>query len=310
MVAAVLVAVAALLLIDPFSSGIFSLNGRIDITTSARPFASPARLRDLHFDGAIFGTSTSILIDPAPIGDAIGHKFVLLSIEGALPRVQLYLMDRFAKLRRPGPVILVAVLDHLWCPSEIREGGALLPLWLYEGPSFEYIWKILSPESIRAAGHRIGIWLGWTGDKIRRDGYQGLPYIEVAERKAAMLRMPQPADDVGADAPFPLLDLLNENVRALSPDSIVLFVFPPVYVTTLPLPGSAADARFAACKARVRTIAQSLPRADVLDMRVPGDLANDPSHFVDPNHYDLSVAGEIGRRITDRLQALLREKPP
>jgi hypothetical protein len=298
---------ALVVAIDPFSSGHFTPLTGVDITTFNRLYVNAGRVRDRRFDAAIFGTSTSILINPAPIGEATGHRFVLLAIEGAYPPEHLYLMERFDLLHRDKPAILVVVLDDLWCAPNIVNTGPIIPRWLYEGRLPDYLQKILSHEAAKAALLRVMIRLGMAGEAQRPDGYAGLPWLENPRRKQALLTMSRPTDDVGPDAPFPALDDLARHLQTVAPDSVVLMVFAPVYRNDLPVPGSDADARLQACKSAARTIAAWRPRTDVLDLHVDGDLIGNPDHFVDPYHYDHVVAHEIEQSIATRLLAMLRD---
>src|SRR6202521_1926374 len=146
---------ALVVVIDPYSSGHFTPFTSVDITTFNRLYMNAGRVRDTRFDAAIFGTSTSILIDPAPIGQATAHRFVLLSIEGAYPPEHHYLVDRFDRLHRDKPAILVVVLDDLWCVPKIVNTGPIIPRWLYEGLLPDYLQKILSHEAAKASLLRV-----------------------------------------------------------------------------------------------------------------------------------------------------------
>jgi hypothetical protein len=307
LVTSALLFLALIVAIDPFSTGYFTPFKNVDITTFNRLYVNAGRVRDPRFDAAIFGTSTSILINPAPIGEATGHRFVLLSIEGAYPPEHLYLLDRFDLLHRDKPAILVVVLDDLWCAPNIVNTGPIIPRWLYEGRLPTYLQKILSHEAAKAALLRVMIRLGMGDEAQRPDGYAGLPWLENPRRKQAMLTMSQPTDDVAADAPFPAIDDLGRHLQAVSPDDTVLMVFAPVYRNDLPVPGSAADARLQACKSAARTIASARARTDVLDLRVDGDLVGNPDHFVDAFHYDHVVARDIEQSITTRLLVMLQD---
>jgi hypothetical protein len=296
---------ALVVVIDPYSSGHFTPFTSVDITTFNRLYMNAGRVRDTRFDAAIFGTSTSILIDPAPIGQATGHRFVLLSIEGAYPPEHHYLIDRFDRLHRDKPAILVVVLDDLWCVPKIVNTGPIIPRWLYEGLLPDYLQKILSHEAAKASLLRVAIRLGIAEEAQRPDGYQGLAWIENPRRKQAMLTMSRPTDDVSPAAPFPALDDLGRLLRTVAPDSVVLLVFAPVYRNYLPVPGSAADIRLAACKSAARTVAAARPHSDVLDLRVDGDLVGNSDHFVDASHYDFVIAHEIEQSIAKQLLTML-----
>src|SRR5262249_42867152 len=60
----------AVVLIDPFSTGRFSLTQRIDIATKNKRLYSAGLVRDLRFNAALFGDSTSFALDPRTIAGA------------------------------------------------------------------------------------------------------------------------------------------------------------------------------------------------------------------------------------------------
>jgi hypothetical protein len=65
---------------------------------------------------------------------------------------------------------------------------------------------------------------------------------------------------------------------------------PPVFASSLPLAGTPADSRSAACKARVRSIAASRPNSAFLDLRADSPLTRDQGNFRDATHYNDVVA--------------------
>ena len=84
----------------------------------------------------------------------------------------------------------------------------------------------------------------------------------------------------------------------------MLLVFTPVYWNQLPVPGSAADRRMAACKARAAAVARSRPRGDLVDLRVDGPKVHDRANFFDATHYREPIARDIEAAVAERLNAL------
>jgi hypothetical protein len=105
--------------------------------------------------------------------------------------------------------------------------------------------------------------------------------------------MARPFAAPAPDAPFPFFDSLAQAVNQLGADTRLLLVFPPVHISALPVPGSPAEARLRACKARAQHIVSTRPRSGLFDLLVDGPLARDINRFIDRTHYNDATAREI-----------------
>lgn len=295
----------AVVVSDPFSTGRLTPITRIDFIGS-RLYASAARIRVPDFDAAIFGNSHTVRIVPENLTKSSGRQFVTLAVEGTWPQEHMFLMRMFDRPRRDRSPVFVLVLDALLCIPQKPPGrpGAALPNWLYEPSTGGYLANVLSPYSIRMAVQRLQVMAGWASGG-RADGYTFNPTIN---SNIAMLpklfAAAQPTIAPPADAPFPYLDDVEQTMRGLSPDSIVLLLFTPVHWNQLPAAGSPADARMAACKSRAAEVARSRPKGELIDLRVDGPKVRERDNFFDPTHYKDSITRDIEAAIAERVKAL------
>ncbi len=300
-----LMLLAIVVVFDPFSTGRLTPITRIDFVGD-KHYADAARIRVLSFEGAIFGNSHVLRIDPENLTRLTGRRFVSLALEATGPQEHMFLMRMFDRERRVGSYVLILGMDDLTCmPKKLPDQpGGLIPQWLYDGSDFTYLSHILSTYALRMTIRRITILLGWQGGEPP-DGYVFEPTIKLNPgRLLEVFARPQPADAPPPDAPFPYLDDLEQTVKSLNRDDVVLLVFMPVYWNQLPVAGSQADARMAACKARADAIARLLPRGAMLDLRIDGPKVRDRANFFDPTHYKDEITRDIEAAIAQRINSL------
>lgn len=292
-------------LLDPYSTGRLTPFHRIDIAIQNRLYANAGRVRDQRFDAAIVGNSHAVRIDPARVSAATGQKFVLLAIEGTYPREHHFLMRMFQRQHRNAAYVLV--LDELSCrPTTETPKSYEVPRWLYEGTTFDYLSRILSPASLRAAIQRARILLGQRGDAMNANGYDPRPWqrADLAMLHERMLKQERPVSADPVSAPLPLLEELAALSRDLDPQARLLLVFTPVYRSVLPVPGSAADARIQTCKTKAKGIAAARPRSGFLDLRVDNAVAGNSDNFIDGTHYVDEIARDVENKIAEQLKLL------
>ncbi len=298
---------ASIVLLDPYSTGRLSPITRVDITVGRRLFENAARVRDLRFDAAIFGNSHAYRLEPARLDRATGRHFVQLAISMTYPNEHMFLMRQFDLRRRERDILLVLVLDHLWCAEDHDHGERVeVPRWLYAASDFEYVRHLFTPLAFRGALRRLLIFAGLADQAGHIDGYETEPWIphDVARRRAAMSAMVRPAAAPDPGVPFPFIDELDREMAGFDPRASILLMFPPVHVGFLPRPRSRAEARFEVCKARIRKIAGERPRTAYLDLRIDGPIARDVMRFGDPTHYDEATAREITSEIASAIRSI------
>ena len=293
-----IVCYAGTVLIDPFSSGRFALTRRVDVASDNPRLYKIGISRDPRFDAAIFGSSTSDTLNPQAIGRATGWTIAQLGMAAALPPNQLMTARTFQRHHAGRATLQIHVLDALWCRPGDPAAGAWGPFpdWLFEGSDTEYLSRILFPEAFSAAVRRLGIWIGLAKPVHRDDGY-------AAGRRPqlALAQPPRPTSGPAESEPMPALDLLAAHIAALPADTTPVFVFAPQFINALAAPGSQAERRLTACKARVQQIAASRPRSAYLDLMTDNEIARDPGNYTDDIHYTQAAAAKIEAAIADLL---------
>jgi hypothetical protein len=289
---------AGTVLIDPFSTGRFALTQRVDVASDNPRLYKIGIARDPRFDAAIFGSSTSDTLNPQAIGRITGWTVAQLGMAAALPPNQLTTARAFQRYHAGRATLQIHVLDKLWCRPGDPAAGAWGPFpdWLFEGSDTEYLSRILFPEAFSAAVRRVGIWIGLAKPVHRDDGYAAgkRPQLKLAQP-------PRPTSGPAESEPMPALDLLAAHVAALPAEVIPAFVFAPEYVNALAAPGSQAERRLMACKARVRQIADSRPRSGYLDLMTDNEIARNPGNYTDDIHYTQAAAVRIEAAIAGLL---------
>jgi hypothetical protein len=300
---------AAVVTLDPFSTGRLTPIERIDIAVPTRPYAAVGLARDPRFDAAIIGNSRALRIDPAVLTAATGTRFMQLAVYNVAPPDSLILMDAFRRSHRGPGGVFVLVLDWLWCDAKRGRGfGSELPRWLYQGSDLDYLRRLPSPLAVIGAARRALILAGLAGPAVRADGFDpdgwNPPNRAQMRQDMESLRSPTEAPEIGE--PFPYLDDLAAQVTKLDTDAAVVLVFPPIYVGLLPAPNSNAEAKIGECKDRLRQIARSRPGTALVDLEVDSPLARDAGNFIDATHLADNAVGELDSAIVRAVRDLTR----
>jgi hypothetical protein len=294
----------AILIVDPFGTGYFTPIERTDIVAERYAFANATRVRDQQFDAAIIGNSRMMRLAPQFLDPMTGSRFVMLAMPALGPEQQATVASVFDKRHERQPLTLVWGVGDEWClPKRPDEP---LPYWLYEPPGPTYLMKLFSPDAARHAWRRSLVMLGLTRSTVSADGYEPLhPFWNrpFDEARFATIGRPVTAD---TDAAAPSLVHLSAALAAFRPDVRVLFVVPPVFAGSLPVPGSEAEIKSNACKSAIRAIASARPRTGFLDLTDTNSLTLDPQNFVDAVHFQDNVARDVERRVADVLRGLDR----
>jgi hypothetical protein len=294
---------AFLLAVDPYDSGRFGvlgIDGMVDRNTVT---ANASRARDPNFDSAIIGNSTALLLNPNPLSEATGRRFVQLSVVGGSPREEMTVLDFFLR-HHPRVGALVVVTDPWWCEHYQREEPRPFPYWLYGGSSLVHAGYLFSGAGIEHAVQRVSIGLG----KRQRSDPSGTfnsedvwPVGQFFEKN--MPADPPPAADAASRDVFPEVAKLDAVVKNLPPDVPVVILVPPTFAPTVPQPGSAVAAERLACNAALRKIVAGRPHSNFINYRVDNALTRDRANFVDYIHYRPLIA----TRISEGIAASIRQ---
>ncbi len=288
--AAFVATAAVAVALDPYDTGRFALLRAPGVPEQGQRTANASRARDPIFDAAVIGNSHVQLLAPERLNPLTGLSFVSLATPAAMPRDHAVLLRYFASRRTSARAIVIGT-DTFYCGPDVTVPEAKpFPDWLYGDSAWDYVrglvrWDLTSviPERIRYALGR--------EPRARPDGYWD--YTALLSRDA------KGADDldrafdftpVNTTGRFPSIDLLRETLKVVPPETAVIFLRTPVYVTALPPAGSPGERLQAACHDALRAVARERPRTAIVDWRVDRPEARDKGNFIDHAHYGQAVA--------------------
>lgn len=272
------------LIMDPFSTGLFSPFKSVDIAFSGHAESNAGRVRDSAYDSAIFGNSVATAIQPDLLDGPGSRRFVLLALPGLGPNNQLTIARAFVRSHGTQARTLVFMLEPFWCTTDERSMYRYphFPDWLYDLDRWRYLKNILSLDAAQAAFHRLAIRLAHAREPSRRDGFVPPHRPWTPWRPAALPSRPE-------DAPpqpwkFIALERLQEFRRTIPANIGTVLYFVPFHVSLLPKPGSQAEVFLQACKAQAHAIASEGPRTIIIDRLRDDDTARDLNNFYDGKH--------------------------
>ncbi len=302
-------AVAFIGLLDPF--GLRAAPGRAPgpLMDGNQRFMYPQVVRSGAYDAAVFGTSTSRLIDPRDLDKAFGAHFANLSMNAATAYEQTRLAQLFLSETAP-KAVLFGIDTNVWCAADADQRRLTFrpfPPWLYEPDPSRAILRQVNWQSLTTASRVLLYRLGLAKERIRGDGFAVFTPPEAsydAARARAHIHGGLSSQDEGEpaadfqvkadapDAPMPALTWLDELLASLPPGTKKLVAFMPVHVAEQGAPGTPRGLREAACKAEVARIGKA-HGATVVDFRIPSPVTTQDQNYWDRLHYRLPIAGRI-----------------
>lgn len=293
---------AGVVLIDPFSTGRFSMVSGIDVASRNARLLKGGIARDPQFDAAVFGSSTGYPLDPQTIGNGTGWAVAQLAIPASLPPSQLLVAGAFQRHHGNRSNLQIYTLDALWCRPGDPAAGAwgAFPDWIYQSSDLEYLSRVFFPEAVTAAARRLAIRAGLMQPPVRADGFIATNLTPAPRAKLAALV--RPSADSAPDNHFPALELLAAHVAALPANVRLAFAFMPPYVNMLPVAGSPAEARLQACKARAQQIAASRANTAWLDLMTENALTTNAMNYYDEVHTTPAAADTVAAAIVEVLK--------
>ena len=303
LIGAALLALALMVLVDPYDSGKLGLLGINGVDNRLTQITAASRARDPDFNAAILGNSTAQMIDPAALSHATGLRFVQLYMTGSIPREQLAVLDFFLRHHEQVGALVIAA-DPGWCVhARPTEEGAPFPYWLYDKSVVTYAARLISWQAIEQAFQRLSIGLG-RRQRMNPDGF--VSYEDIWPpgqfKEVGWPRDPVPALSAEMRATFPEVAALGDIVRKLPADVPVVIIVPPTFAATVPKPGTETAQERSACDAALKAIVAGRPRSNFISYRVDNDLTRDRDNFVDFIHYRPKLARAIEQGIVASLR--------
>ncbi len=292
-----LLLLAFMIVVDPYDSGRFGLLGIDGVDDRNSHTASASRARDAHFDSAVIGNSTALLLNPVELSQATGLRFVQLAVVGGSPREEFAVLDFF--LRHHQHVgALVVVTDPSWCVHERVEPPPAFPYWLYGKSSLAYAAHLINWPTVAHALQRISIGLG---HRARMDPAGAFKSEDVwptgAFYEVNRPQDPPPAATMAGRDIFPEVSQLDDLVKKLPAGVAVVLAVPPTYYTTVAQPGTPAAAEREACNAALRRVVAGRPHSNFINYRVDNAMTRDRANFVDFIHYRPDLAARMSEGI-------------
>ena len=305
-----------ILLLDPFGVRVARGAQPRPLMDLNQRYMYPQLVRSGRFDGAVLGTSTMRLIDPARLSADLDTQVVNLAMNAATPWEQTEMARLFVR-ETPSPSLLVWGIDTTWCEEDATTQAKRLtprpfPPWLYD----EARWNDWGGQinlttleiALRLAANRLGL----QPERIRGDGYEVFtPPEGTYDLARARFHLYRPhggrAPDLSPlDPPqsvpaemragwrFPALDWLDGALAALPPSARRIVVLPPVHLSALPRRGSVAAQRHEACKQAIGAVAKRRG-AILLDYAHDSAVTRTDENYWDPLHFRLPIAGRVAR---------------
>ena len=117
---------------------------------------------------------------------------------------------------------------------------------------------------------------------------------------------PDTDGEINLTGRFGAAQALADQLASVPPETTVILVRPPVYVTGLGAPGSDTAKTDAACRAAQKAVAAGRPNTYLIDWRVDRPETRDLDAFIDHSHYRKGLA----RLIEADIAAILNKTRP
>lgn len=296
-------------LLDPYDSGRTPLALKEGVRPQGPRTALASRGRDPRFTGAIFGNSHIQLISPEQLREKTGIPFVSLIAPATMPRETLATIDWFLRHHRQPPARAIVIgIDNYWCTANpALPNEKPFPFWLLSRSILDYVGGLMRYDLIEEISRRFAYLTSRKAERAQPDGYWDYEAnYEIQgyhQRPEIRARLEQPLELGGGnvDGPFPAAARLEELMKSASPETALVLVRPPVYVTALSKPGTQDAAADAACRKAFADLAARRPNTALVDWRVNRPALHEPNLFFDHSHYRRPIARMVEVDIADAL---------
>jgi hypothetical protein len=303
-------ALALIVLMNPFGNLPVRAAGVHVIMDTNDRYQFPAIVRSGAFDSAVFGTSSSRLLDPVWLEAAFGGRFANLGLNDGRAWEQYQLALLFLRTV-PAPRTLLFGLDWVWCAADAdvdRVTARGFPTWVYDDNAWNDWLYILNWRATDTALRRLAHRFGLMRARYPANGFEVFVLPDTAydaararqhiwrARSAESVQPLTPAyrttEEDRSGWQFPALAWLDEALGRMPAGARAILAFMPAHVAGQPQPGSREAAREAECKARIAAIAARRGVAFV-DFKFPSPITTSDANYWDPLHYRLPIAQRI-----------------
>lgn len=299
-------------LVDPYDTGRSPLRLKEGLRPQGPRTALASRGRDLQFTGAIFGNSHIQLVSPGRLREQTGIPFVSLIAPATMPKESLATIDWFLRHHQQVPPKAIVVgIDNYWCTADpALPNEKPFPFWLLSRSTFDYVGGLMRYDLIEEIPRRLVYLTAKRAERGRPDGYwdyeAGYEIQGYHQRPEIQARLEQPLEAGGGnvDGPFPAATRLEALMKSAPPETALVLVRPPVYVTALSRPGTRDAAADAACRGAYADLAARRPNTMLVDWRVEKPVLHDSNLFFDHSHYRQPIARLVEADIVAALEKL------
>ncbi|MEQ9488566.1 MAG: hypothetical protein RIM72_06185 [Alphaproteobacteria bacterium] len=306
---------AAIAVIDPFDHLALSPDLPRKRVSSNERWTFPGMVRNTAYDGAVFGTSTSILLHPDDLSAAFGGRIANLSMASSTAWEQRRMIDYFLA-HNPDPDIMLVGLDVVWCnlsSVDDRETFRGFPDWMYDDDPINDYAHLLNARMLVNAGRQVLAMMGRAAPHFGPDGYfRFVPPDDQYSLQKALTKIygnrqvpPKPSDDTVAHwrntlpvepADNPAIDALADTLRAADSSKIVLFFVPYHYSMTAK---PETWRRYESCKQAVSKAFAGRDNAIVVDFMQFTPITLNDENYWDGLHYRVPVTGRLVSALKD-----------
>jgi hypothetical protein len=300
---------ALIIAMNPFGNlPVHAFGPHVIMDTNDR-FQFPAVVRSGAFDSAVFGSSSSKLLDPAWLEGAFGGRFANLALNDGRAWEQSQLAQLFLE-SVPRPRTFLFGLDWAWCAADAdvkRITPRGFPEWIYDAdPGNDWLY-LLNVKAAETAARQLANRLGLLPARFPANGYDVFVPPESAYDAAKAKRnvwrdrtgpiVPQVPAYVATDKErgewkFPALAWLQDLLAKAPADMQIVLAFMPAHLAAQTQPGSQEAAREGECKARIAAMA-AVRGAHLIDFKIGSPITREDANYWDPLHYRLPVAKRI-----------------
>jgi hypothetical protein len=300
---------AFIALMNPFGNlPVRAFSAHVIMDTNDR-YQYPAIVRSGAFDSAVFGTSSSRLLDPAWLEGAFGGRFANLGFNDGRAWEQYQLALLFLRAV-PKPRTMLFGIDWVWCESgadvnKVSTRG--WPEWLYdEDPRNDWL-HVFSFMGAKIATRQLANRAGLMPPRFPPNGFDVFVPPETAydavKARGYIWRGRQnpivpvtpaylPTEAERAGWRYPALAWLEEIATEAPADAALIFAFMPVHVAAQTRPGSQDAAKETECKARIAGIARRRG-APFIDFKIASPITREDGNYWDAMHNRLPIARRV-----------------
>lgn len=301
-----------ILILDPYQNVPFAPHfDRAPVSTNQR-FAYPALARNPAFDGAIIGTSTARLLDPARLNALLDARFLNMAMNSATAYEQTRIYELFLRHHQNARYVIFGV-DETWCNRAAtieRYTFRSFPEFMYDENQWNDLLYLFNDKALENAVRMLELLRGKREPKYRPDGYRNFtddfgPYgIDAVRERLYGSTLREHVDvAIGPSLTqpswnYPLLELFGDLLSRAPKGARTVLLFPPLHAHYV----SNSIANLRECKGRIAALLQNIDNVNVLDFLHLSAMTRTDTNYWDPLHFTTEIAQILEKDIALVLQ--------